>query len=236
MRTSTLSITTAAAFLFLAVAAQAQDEAGCEHARYKAAGKYENCEAKSAGNGFNPGGFENCRRKYAGTWTRLGTKYPGTLCSVARFVDNGDGTVSDKLTRLVWEKKDSADGVVNLANRHDADNLYTWSAVDQDADGAVFTDFLANLNSTGFAGQYDWRLPTFFELQSILPAVSPCVASPCVADPLFLPTQSSVYWSSSTTDGIDPTYAWCVDFSNASTLAGSKPFSSYHVRAVRAGY
>ncbi len=41
-----------------------------------------------------------------------------------RFVDNGDGTICDHQTGLMWEKKDAADGVVDLNNPHDVDNLY----------------------------------------------------------------------------------------------------------------
>jgi len=81
-----------------------------------------------------------------------------------RFVDNGNGTITDRQTCLVWEKKDDAGGI------HDKDNEYTWSnrANEQGActvsgcppNGEVFTVFLATLNSTGFAGHGDWRLPT----------------------------------------------------------------------------
>ncbi len=51
---------------------------------------------------------------------------------------------------------------------HDLDNYYSWSAGGTAADGDAFTNFLDDLNSTGFAGQHDWRLPTLFELQTIV--------------------------------------------------------------------
>jgi hypothetical protein len=38
-----------------------------------------------------------------------------------RFVDNGDGTMTDKVTGLMWEKKDDAGGL------HDVDNKYPWA-------------------------------------------------------------------------------------------------------------
>jgi hypothetical protein len=44
-----------------------------------------------------------------------------------RFVDNGDGTITDTRTRLVWEKKVGAAGGLEAANLEDADNTYTWS-------------------------------------------------------------------------------------------------------------
>ena len=39
----------------------------------------------------------------------------------SRFVDNGDGTVTDTMTALMWEKKDSAGGL------HDANDSYPWA-------------------------------------------------------------------------------------------------------------
>jgi hypothetical protein len=221
------------AVLLCAASAHAQEDA-CIAARYAAGGKYAGCEAKAMSKGLSDAGFVKCRQKYAKAWTKLGTKYPGTSCDGARFVDNGDGTITDKLTQLVWEKKDSLDGVANLSNRHDADNAYLWSAGASGADGTAFTDFLANLNSTGFAGQHDWRLPTLFELQSTVATDAfPSASYPSVVDPLFLPTQADFYWSSSTYQG-GPGLAWTVYFNAAVTAPRAKTFPNY-VRAVRAG-
>src|SRR2546429_7397381 len=64
-----------------------------------------------------------------------------------RFVDNGDGTVTDNQTGLQWEQKTTTVGSgVNLADPHDVDNSYTWSSSGTAADGTAFTDFLATLN------------------------------------------------------------------------------------------
>src|SRR5215475_7571875 len=62
-----------------------------------------------------------------------------------RFVDNGDGTVTDQATGLVWEKKDNLDGNANFADPHDADNTYTWSSGAHAHDGTVFLDLLGAL-------------------------------------------------------------------------------------------
>ena len=68
--------------------------------------------------------------------------------SNTRFFDNGDGTVSDTLTGLMWEKKDSLGGGANLSNPHDADNTYTWNTLfgGTTPNGTAFTDFLDKLN------------------------------------------------------------------------------------------
>ena len=129
--------------------------------------------------------LSKCRIKYAGAWAKLQAKASGTgtSCDQPRF-RVVDGTVKDNLTGLQWEQK-TDDGTV-----HDKDNGYAWSVAVSDADGPAFTDFLATLNGTHFAGQCDWRLPTRAELQTILPGPYPC-ASPCIDTALFGPTATT---------------------------------------------
>ena len=54
-----------------------------------------------------------------------------TGCTDRRFVDNGDGTISDKHRGLMWEKKVGLGAGVDPANPHAADNLYGWAGVCQ---------------------------------------------------------------------------------------------------------
>src|SRR5262249_49327585 len=78
-----------------------------------------------------------------------------------RFVDNGNGTVTDRQTCLVWEQKTTAVGSgTDATNAHDVDNTYAWSSPGPAPDGTAFTNFLATLNGASFAGHTDWRLPT----------------------------------------------------------------------------
>ena len=159
-----------------------------------------------------------------------------------RFVDNGDGTVTDNKTGLMWEKKTTAVGSgIDLANPNDVDNYYTWHAGSGSTapTGTAFTNFLDKLNGqagpgTGFAGHYDWRLPTLEELQGIVDPSAPGCGSggPCI-DAVFGPTQSDLYWSSSSYQNF-PGFAWSVFFLDGSTGAGPKTLFTY-VRAVRAG-
>jgi hypothetical protein len=224
----------AGAVILCAASAHA-DEADCIAARYKAAGKYAGCEAKAAAKISDDVASLKCRQKYAAAWTKLGPKYPGTSCEGARFVDNGL-TIADNLTQLVWEKKTTVvDSGVNLSDRHDVDNSYSWSvSVGGAADGAAFTDFLDDLNSTGFAGQHDWRLPTIFELNSIVSTDAFACAAPCTIDPLFSPSKPTRYWSSSTSQDAAEA-AWYMLFTGGHTLAQSKALPNF-VRAVRGGF
>lgn len=82
-----------------------------------------------------------------------------------RFVDLGDGTVLDKLTKFIWLKD------ANCVKTH-------YLSVDQfgDADGALpwqdSLDFVAGVNSGVYpdcGGTWsDWRLPNFNELHSLV--------------------------------------------------------------------
>lgn len=72
---------------------------------------------------------------------------------VARsLTDNGDGTITDQQTALMWEKL-SDDGSI-----HDWRDSMIWSD--------AFTK-IATLNTGAFAGYTDWRLPNANELQSL---------------------------------------------------------------------
>lgn len=111
-----------------------------------------------------------------------------------QFVDNGDGTISDTTSGLMWEKL-SSDGSI-----HDVGRGYSWSG--------LFTR-MATLNSSLFAGYSDWRVPTIHELQSLasygvgspaIPAifrtacVSGCTVTTCSCTAASI--SSERYWSS----------------------------------------
>lgn len=69
------------------------------------------------------------------------------------FTDNGDGTITDSTTGLMWEK------ISNDGSIHDHDLAYEWSD--------AFTVKISGLNGMAFAGHSDWRLPNINELVSL---------------------------------------------------------------------
>jgi hypothetical protein len=177
--------------------------------------------------------------------TAVGNSLDDCRLSRARFVDNRDGTVTDRKTGLVWEKKDNLDGSPNPSDPHDADNLHAWSSSGTAPDGTVFTVFLFGLNggtspdgvatSGCFTGHCDWRVPTVEEVAGILDeTLGTCVGGvgPCI-DPTLGPTQADGYWSA-TGFARNATRAWLVDFSSGGAAEGSKALA-FFVRAVRSG-
>ena len=243
--TSRLTTLTAIAMALLVGAgtsdARQTPEQKCQQGRYAAAAKYAACQQKAIGAFYGGAQFTKfaaaigkCAAKYAATWPKLQKRATGTgaACDAARFVDKGNGTVTDNLTGLQWEKK------TNDATVHDRDRVYGWSEGGGGftaADGTVFTSFLATLNGGGcFAGQCDWRLPTLTELQSILLTPYLCAKYPCIDQDFFGPTTAGVYWSGSTsTTSVDS--AWRVNFYDGGVTYAFKGFDFYYVRAVRGG-
>src|SRR5262245_21039547 len=88
-----------------------------------------------------------------GQTTAYGTGTDGDVQAgdALSYTDNGDGTITDNNTGLMWEKKDDSGGGI-----HDMDNTYTWCADDMapfavcdsvnGMDGTIVTTFLAGLN------------------------------------------------------------------------------------------
>jgi hypothetical protein len=186
-----------------------------------------------------------------GTTTTTTPTMNPTTTTTLRFKDNDDGTITDRQTGLIWEKKDSI-----CPGIHCVSDVYTWSSLGSSGpDGTAFTQFLATLNggvtgvgncaengitpmgiAGGFNGHCDWRLPSIEEMQTILFASNPCPRSPCI-DAIFGPTAAAPevdYWSSTAVAGFPET--WVVDFASGRVFYrfNATGFVSA-VRAVRGG-
>jgi Protein of unknown function (DUF1566)/Collagen triple helix repeat (20 copies) len=189
-------------------------------------------------NGTNGTGVPTCTA--AATYLVL---VQGVLVCQPRFNVNGDGTLTDNQTGLMWELATGVLGGTQSSDVKDVNALYSWSTGDNNPDGSLYTTFLATLNSdasasgtsTCFANHCDWRIPNIVELQSILLAPDPCNFTACF-DPAFRPMQFDVYWSSSSM-GINPSGgAWNVNFFDGGVgIFGDSKILAHYARAVRSG-
>jgi Protein of unknown function (DUF1566) len=128
-----------------------------------------------------------------------------------RYKDNGDGTVTDLTTGLMWEKKVFTGGYNGSANPHDMFNVYSWgNNPGSFGSGQGDTDdFLKTLNDQRFANHSDWRLAIKPELLEIVDHSQP--GNPRI-DPI-LGGNGGFYWSADRLDD-PPGYAWVVNFAN----------------------
>jgi hypothetical protein len=123
------------------------------------------------------------------------------------YTDNGDGTVTDNVTGLMWQQKMPSDGV-------------GWTSA---------VDLCLSLT---LAGYRDWRLPSRIELVSI---IDPSVSEPSI-DVAAFPGTPSVYNWSSTPLTRWPSSAWTVNFAigYADTSNSEYGHGSYAAAAANA--
>jgi len=146
----------------------------------------------------------------------------GTEYGINKFVDNGDGTITDNATGLMWAQEDSGEGM-------------DWEAA------------LSYAENSTLAGYTDWRLPNVKELQGIVDySYSPSATDPSKVGPAINPLFSCTpiineagnddygyYWTSTSahfTSGEPYYYAWYVAFGRAVDASGQ---DSHGAGAVR---
>lgn len=140
---------------------------------------------------------------------RMGVAWPSL-----RFSDNGDQTVTDNLTGLVWSK-----------DANPAAKSKTWQ-------GAL--DYIKTLNSTNYRGYSDWRLPNRKELMSL-------VNRGQANNDSWLSSQgfrfSGVIWNdywSSSSYAYSTINAWVVHL-DGGFVSNDRKYNLYYVWPVRSG-
>jgi len=122
-----------------------------------------------------------------------------------RFVDHGNGTVTDTETGLTWQQGEATAAM-------------DWISAVRTAEGLTL------------GGYRDWRLPNVKELQSLGDVR---ISGPWIPATKFPGVKPERYWSS-TTQNNRTTNAWWVEF-GAGTVSQAPKTSPYWVRAVRGG-
>ena len=125
--------------------------------------------------------------------------HQGVAWPSPRFTDNGDGTVTDNLTGLIWTKDGNAPGPVACFPAV----AKTWQAA---------LDYVACLNTNSYLGYTDWRLPNVNELKSLVHAGQSNIST-WLNTQGFNNVQSYYYWSSTSYAG-SPYDAWIVHMWN----------------------
>ena len=111
------------------------------------------------------------------------------------FTDNGDGTVTDDNTGLMWQQGEGG--------------KKTWE------------DAISYCENLSIAGYTDWRLPNKNELNSIIDYE---LYNPAIDTTYFPGTNASYYWSS-TTKADNSSFAWRVYFSHGYVVYWDKSSS-----------
>ena len=154
------------------------------------------------------------------------------LQTAPRYIDNDNGTVTDRTTGLIWLQDASC---ANLAGTND--DGANWET----AQTAASSLASGTCGLTDSSSANDWRLPTIQELQSVLdyryfsPAISNATGDAKweTDGDAFSGVQTSYYWSSST-DANFMAYAWYVYLNSGNVSSNDKTDTSY-VWPVRGG-
>jgi hypothetical protein len=140
-----------------------------------------------------------------------------------RFTDNGDQTINDNLTNLIWSQDGNAPGPAACGPGVNK----TW----QEA-----LVYVTCLNANSYLGYNDWRLPNINELYSLVNFGQPS-SSNWLASQGFINVQFG-YWSSTSTsfppEPDIPTFAKVVDL-NDDWLASSSKTNTIPAWPVRGG-
>ncbi|MBI5376683.1 MAG: DUF1566 domain-containing protein [Candidatus Schekmanbacteria bacterium] len=131
-----------------------------------------------------------------------------------RFTDNGDETITDNLTGLIWAKNGNPFG-----------NAKTW----QDT-----LDYVSSLNASNYLGYNDWYLPNRNELVSLLNVDKIDQAWHWINIEGFTNVWSLDYWTS-TTYSFNKKFAWGVSMADGSVHYGNKAYAYYYLLPVRSG-
>lgn len=154
-----------------------------------------------------------------------GETQAGLAWPTPRFTDNGDGTVTDNLTGLIWLQDGNCP-----ATDMGWQAALTWIASTLNAGGTGCTNYSPGTFT-------DWRLPNIKELLSLadLSQSSPALPSGHPFVNVLTGTSNENYWSSSSPSGF-PASVFSLWIGFGGTGTRDKDTESHYVWAVRGGH
>jgi len=124
-----------------------------------------------------------------------------------RFTDNGDGTITDNVTGLMWVKDGYCNGSPPSCMQ-------------------TYVNALAYAEALNYAEHTDWRLPNVFELMSIVDVSK----SPAV--PTIFTNTAAYFYRTSTECG---STKLCINFGLPIVVSAANPTEPFFLRCVRGG-
>jgi hypothetical protein len=135
------------------------------------------------------------------------------------YIDNNNGTVTDKKTGLMWQKCSVGEDIKNNTCVGIIDG-FTFDETEK-----VVQQVNAGENNLG---HNDWRLPSIAELRTLL---DESCSSPTLNAAIF-PTTLNWFWSSSTNKGSKEQSVRVINFTNGMETRSSKNILTY-IKLVR---
>jgi hypothetical protein len=186
--------------------------------------------------GGGPGGFR---------FSKIGASGLVVSSAAAQGTGVGDWVCTrDNVTGLMWENK-----VNSAANARHTGHRYSWydtdspdgvpgSAGNTTSCGDTLGGLSCNIenyrnktNESGWCGADDWRVPSLFELQSIVNYAID-TGAPAVAADWFPHTANVQTWTSQPVAGTT-TNAWIINFDAGRTNTGQAKTATHALRLVR---
>jgi hypothetical protein len=133
---------------------------------------------------------------------------------MSRFTDNGDKTILDNETGLVWAKEDS------------------WPIAQDWLNFQESLQFVDDMNKKDYLGFHDWRIPEREEIEKIFMADNIILArsnNEIHLDPLFAPGGGNASWCLP----FDQQAAFYFSYTSGNAQQFDQDYSQGYVRLVR---
>ena len=133
---------------------------------------------------------------------------------MSRLTDNGDATILDNETGLVWAKEDS------------------WPVAQDWLNFQESLQFVDDMNKKDYIGFHDWRIPEREEIEKLFMADSTIMArsnNEIHLDPLFAPGGGNASWCLP----FDQQAAFYFSYTSGNTQQFDQDYSQGYVRLVR---